>query len=345
MGKNKTPAPDPRIAEAAMNQSRLGGEYLDWMKKQAAITNGWAQQAHNRYENKFIPVENKFIRQAEDWDSPERMAQRVDQSRAAAARGIATGQAMQERNMASMGVNPKSGAAAALSASTGLQSGLALAGAENTATRDVRAEADARQAAVINMGHGLAVTPTQGMSMSQGAMSSGFQGAQAGLQGQGQLLQQNYQNQLSAAQMVNQQSSDLWGGIGGIVGLAFGSDENTKTKIKAPGRSLLDAVDNMPVKDWTYKEGAGDGGRHIGTMSQDFKAQTGMGDGKTINVIDAIGTVMGAVQELSAKVKTIQGGKGLPAESKTSAKPAATRPAPRKTSPGRGLPQEMKMAA
>ena len=60
----------------------------------------------------------------------------------------------------------------------------------------------------------------------------------------------------------------------------------------------------MPVDEWQYKRGVADGGkqRHVGPYAEDFKRETGKGDGKTIPVVDAIGTTMGAVKELSAKV-------------------------------------------
>ncbi|PWB90923.1 hypothetical protein C5688_08655 [Methylocystis sp. MitZ-2018] len=48
--------------------------------------------------------------------------------------------------------------------------------------------------------------------------------------------------------------------------------------------------------------GVEDEGAHIGTYAQDFQRETGLGDGKSINVIDAIGVAMGAIKELSAKV-------------------------------------------
>lgn len=69
----------------------------------------------------------------------------------------------------------------------------------------------------------------------------------------------------------------------------------------------------MPVEEWRYKPDApmGDGGaaKHVGPMAQDFQKATGKGDGTTINVVDAIGTTLGAVQELDAKVDKLARGK------------------------------------
>ncbi|CAJ0860523.1 hypothetical protein AMST5_01310 [freshwater sediment metagenome] len=64
----------------------------------------------------------------------------------------------------------------------------------------------------------------------------------------------------------------------------------------------------MPVEAWKYKEGEGDGGEHVGVMAQDFKRETGLGDGKSIHVVDALGVAMGAIQELAEKVESLKGG-------------------------------------
>jgi hypothetical protein len=49
-------------------------------------------------------------------------------------------------------------------------------------------------------------------------------------------------------------------------------------------------------------------------MAQDFKRETGLGDGKNIHVVDALGVAMGAIQELAEKVDRVT-------ESKTAARP------------------------
>lgn len=314
MGKKSAPAPDPRIGDAAMASAANGKDYLDFMKNQASVTNGWATEDRKRYQDTFVPLQDQFIKDAQEWDSPAREAARVDQNRAAVSGNIATAQGMQQRQMAAMGVSPNSGRAAAVSATTGVQTGLALAGAENTAMHDVRAEADARKAQAINMGSGLAINPAQSMGISNGAASAGFQGNGQGLGQQGQMLNGQYQNEMQQWQANQSASAGLFSGIGSLVGLAFGSDKNIKKDMKKPGRSLLEAVDAMPIEEWTYKDGKGDGGSHVGTYAQDFKKHTGMGDGKTINVIDAIGTAMGAIQELSAKVNSMTKGRSLPAD-------------------------------
>ena len=72
---------------------------------------------------------------------------------------------------------------------------------------------------------------------------------------------------------------------------------------------MLDALKRMPVEAWKYKAGEGDGGEHVGAYAQDFKKATGLGDGESINVIDALGVTMGAVKELAETVDGMGGRK------------------------------------
>ena len=126
----------------------------------------------------------------------------------------------------------------------------------------------------------------------------------------GSLLNQQYQNQLAQWD----RESEMWGGIaagaGQLLGAAFFSSKDAKTD-KKPSKGNLEAVENMPVEEWTYRDGIADEGRHVGPYAEDFAKETGVGDGKSINVIDAIGVTMGAVKELSNKVDRIAAQRGV----------------------------------
>jgi hypothetical protein len=123
----------------------------------------------------------------------------------------------------------------------------------------------------------------------------------------------SYNAQLQSYNQRQQQNNSMWSGIGSIVGslgsAAFGlSDKRAKTNIK-PADSILSRVEKIPVKSWQYKPGAvpGDNGeRHVGPMAQDFKGFFGLGDGKTINTIDAAGVNMAATQQLARKVNKLE---------------------------------------
>jgi len=309
--KSKAPAIDPRIGDAAMLSAQTGQDYLAYMKNQAAVSNGWATEDRTRHKSVFEPLEDAYIAKAKTWASPENMAARVNMAASGVQQQIDSANAQRERSLAAMGVDPRSGRALAGGRSIAVQEGLAKAGAINNERRAVRAEADVREANAINLGAGGQVNPATSLGLSNSAASGGFGGAMGGYGQQGNLLQAQYDARMRTYQANQDQNNSLMGGIGSIIGLAFPSDKKIKTDIKKPGRSLLKAVEKMPVEEWSYKDGQGDGQRHVGTYAQDFKKQTGHGDGRSINVIDAIGTTMGAIKELSAKVDKIAKGRSV----------------------------------
>lgn len=67
---------------------------------------------------------------------------------------------------------------------------------------------------------------------------------------------------------------------------------------------ILDAIRELPVYEWRYK-GAPD--KHIGPMAEDFLATFGLGsDPDSIQVVDAVGTLMAATQALARKVERLE---------------------------------------
>ncbi|TXH48673.1 MAG: tail fiber domain-containing protein [Desulfurellales bacterium] len=121
----------------------------------------------------------------------------------------------------------------------------------------------------------------------------------------------SYNAQLQAYNQRQQQNNSMWSGIGSIVGSlgsALLSDKNKKQNVK-PANSILKGVEKIPVKSWEYKPGVvpGDSGqRHVGPMAQDFKGFFGLGDGKSIPVVDAVGVNMAATQQLAKKVRKLE---------------------------------------
>lgn len=310
-GKSKAPSADPRIGEAAMLSAKTGQDYLSFMRDQAKVTNQWADEDRSRYKDTFEPLEDQYIRDAEAHDSQERMGQRVSTARVDAKLMGQQAQDAAQRQQAAMGVTPNAGRSLALGQTARMQTGLMALGAGNQARREVRAEADNMRANAINLGKGMAVNPGTSMGLSNGAMSSGFSGAMAGYGQQGSLLNTQYQQKMQSYQANQDQAAGLFGAAGTVIGML--SDKDAKTERKKPGRSLLKAVENMPVEEWRYKKGQGDEGRHVGTYAQDFQRETGKGDGRSIPIVDAIGTTMGAIKELSAKVDMLAKGRRLAA--------------------------------
>ncbi|MES0339847.1 MAG: hypothetical protein ABUK15_07310 [Anaerolineales bacterium] len=85
--------------------------------------------------------------------------------------------------------------------------------------------------------------------------------------------------------------------VAGGVGSILGSSRDWKdTQGPVDGKEILEALQSLPIDMWTYK---GDDADHIGTYAEDFRDAFGVGDGKHIAVIDAIGVLMAAVKELA----------------------------------------------
>ena len=315
-GGGGAPKPDPQIGKAALETAETGRQYLAWMQDQAAITNDWATQDRRRQQNVFVPLENEYIREARNYDSPERRQAAVNEAVADVRSQSALARGQQQRQMSAMGVNPASGRFRAASRSQATSEALAAAGAANVARRQVEQTAEGKMANAINLGKGLAVNPATSMELSNGAASSGFQGAMRGTQAQGDMLNSQYQNQLSAYNAQQQSMAGFGQALGMLGGAWIMSSEKVKEN-KRPVHGVLDAVKQLRVEKWQYKPGEGDGGEHIGPYAEEFTAKTGLGDGKGISIIDALGVNMGATKELSAqvdelaaKVDQIAGAKG-----------------------------------
>lgn len=308
------PKPDKNIGVAAMKSAETGEAMLNWMKGQAEITNSWAAQDRARYQDTFVPLQDQFIADAKGYDTPERRA-----SEAAAAGGDVMLQGRiaadgRRRQAMAMGINPASGRFMNAEAKAGTDVALAASGAGNLARRNVENTGRGLIANAINLGQGSAVNPGTSMGLSNGAASSGFGGAMQGYGQQGQLLNADFSNRMQAWQANQGAIGSLGGALGSVAGLIFGSSKDIKHD-KKPATGNLEAVESMPVEQWTYNAGEGDGGTHVGPYAEDFQATTGRGDGKTINVIDAIGVTMGAVKELAGKVDKLASmmPRGLPA--------------------------------
>lgn len=301
MGGGGAPDPDPNIGRAALKSAETGQLMLQFMRGQADITNQWAAEDRARYKNKFLPIQDAFIQDAITYDTPERRAQ---EAAAAGADVQLQGRIAADgrRRMArAMGIDPSSGRFLNAEAKAGKDLALASAGAGNLARRNVEQTGRGLVANAINLGQGMAVNPGTSMGLSNGAGQAGYGGAMQGYNQQGNLLNMDYQARLQAWQANQSALGSLGGAIGSLAGLIFGSSKKIKHD-KKPSTGNLEKLEAMPIDEWTYNEGHGDGGRHIGPYAEDFAAATGKGDGKTINVIDAIGVTMGAVKEVSQKV-------------------------------------------
>ena len=74
---------------------------------------------------------------------------------------------------------------------------------------------------------------------------------------------------------------------------------------KRPAEPVLDKVKTLSVQRWNYKPGRGDGKEHIGPYAEDWSERFG-GSLNEISLLDCVGVLLKAVQELAAKVDELQ---------------------------------------
>lgn len=95
-------------------------------------------------------------------------------------------------------------------------------------------------------------------------------------------------------------------GFGAALGGLIFSSEEFKEDF-GPASVILDALDELEIKSWRYKPEVGLGtDKHVGPMAEDFYEIFGLGNGKVIPTVDAVGVTMQSVKELSRKVKLIE---------------------------------------
>lgn len=365
-GGGGAPDPDPRIGEAALKNAELGRQWLDFARVESADAkerqkildslttrigeeqletqgraNDWSKDDRERWEKVFRPLEDRVVESAETWDSDDRQAQVAAEAKADVLSNAGQQREATQRNMASMGIDPRSGRYAGVDRAAEQGTALAAAGAQNNARKQVRNQGVAMRADAANMGRGLPSQAAQGASLgltagnsalagqrgtnaaagqSSQIMNQGFSGAMQGNSSMMQGLNQQYGNELQAwsanRQAASQESAGLFGGLGQAVGtgasLYMMSSKDAKTDKAPVDGSALEAVKGMPVESWRYKDGIEDGGQqeHIGPYAEDFQQATGKGDGQKIPLQDMMGLQLKAIQELGIKVDKLEGKKG-----------------------------------
>lgn len=156
------------------------------------------------------------------------------------------------------------------------------------------------------------------LSEIQGLMGGGYSpptntpsGAAAGVNFSGN-ANSAYQDQLNAYNTKQGQQASTASTLGSLAGsmLLKCTMEAKDISSGLDADFMAEAVMHMPLAVWSYKEGmAPDGmGRedHVGPMAEHFQQLTGLGDGKTINVIDAFGVLFGALQSALQRIEILE---------------------------------------
>lgn len=328
----------PLREQAAAKAMEVSDAQLGSMRQNDAISKDY----WNYQQSTFRPMEQSIVDAAQNYDTEARSEQKAGQAMADVEQQLAAAQGQQTRQLTRMGVNPNGGKFAAMSNQMTMAGALGKASAATKAREGVELQGYARKMDAANLGRNLAsnqatsagvalnagnsAANTGGMALSQAqnATNQAAQGFNTAIQGNNSAG--NIYGQV--AQMEGKDSG-LMGALGGVAGQFAGSkagstmiagwfsDKNAKKNVKPiSDEQALQAVEKTPVSEWTYKDGEGDGGTHIGPMAQHVRATMGeqaAPGGKQIDPITMNGINMAAIAALSRKVDKLAKAKGAKA--------------------------------
>lgn len=268
-GSAPAPAPDPNIGGAAMANVELGKDWLAFSKEQFALgnerqavtdalntkvieqqlqsqdeANTWGREDRTRTKEVFQPVEDSFVKTANEYDTPEKQAAAAAAAKADVQSNAAVQQQTGQRQMASMGISPLSGRFAGVTRTQDTNTALASAGAQNNARQIVRDKGLALKADAVNMGKGLAsstaaaygigtnagnsavannASANQSFNQNGQVMAQGMSGAIGANNSAGSMLNQLYGNQLNAWSAQQQANATSSAGTGQMIGTIAGA--------------------------------------------------------------------------------------------------------------------------
>jgi hypothetical protein len=192
--------------QAALEQSKLSREQLDWAKEVYAETaperaeaaaranavsdaqlaatqqqTAIAADAYKDYTTTYRPLEQEIVAEAQGYDTPERRAAEAAAAGADVQTQVDAQRAATMREMQRAGVNPASGKIMALQGSMDLGAAKAKAGAANTAVRQIETIGAAKKADAANLGRNIASSQATNASLALQQGNSSVANAGAGL--------------------------------------------------------------------------------------------------------------------------------------------------------------------
>lgn len=289
-----------------------------------------AQDMWSRYKSVFQPVEDQVVKDAAGYDSPEQMARVRQEAAGNANSAFDVAQASRNVQLTRMGVNPNSGRFVDPTANA-IQRVGATADSMNRATADRADRAIALRQGVASFGMNVASAGDRAREIALAATGAGT-GAMNAAGGVASAIRTapaawtnaatsafsggagalNAQQNATTSETVAQNNARL--GLMNGLGTMFSSKKAKDRHAGVSESEVVKKIKSMPVDRWSYKkeilpDAAKDGSQnqHIGPYAEDFKRRFGVGDGKTISVIDAIGVGFAAMKGLAKKVEALEG--------------------------------------
>jgi hypothetical protein len=261
-------------ADAQAQAKPINEAQLKNMQQQYDI----AQQSWDRYNQTFVPLEDKYIATAQGWDTPEAEQNAAAQAQTAVAQQVDQARAASARNLQAYGVDPGAARYASLDIGTRTAGAAAEAGAGNQAINQRQMEGlqllqnaagmgrnltpQAIQAGQAGNATGSGVISNTNAITNTGAntMGTGLQWGQMGL-GYGQLGNQSIQgigNTFGTLYKAQTEAADAeTAGLYGLAGATVGAVSNlARPKLFAEGGAVPTgasptqgiAVDDVPAR-------------------------------------------------------------------------------------------------
>lgn len=136
----------------AMESENSGRAYEQMYGAEANRQNGFSAEEMDRYKSTFRPIQDRIASDAMSWDSAERLESEAGKAKADITANAAQQRDAQQRQMASMGVNPNSGRFAGVERATDTLTALGAAGAQNASRDNVRAQGIAMRSDASQLG-------------------------------------------------------------------------------------------------------------------------------------------------------------------------------------------------
>lgn len=215
-----------------------------------------AEEDRTRWENQFRPVEDEFVRRAQDFASPERMELERGRAQASVAQQFDQARDAATRRLESFGIDPTATRYAALDLGMRAQQAAAQAAAGNQAAMATEAMGNQMMGSAIQLGRqsigqglgmqgvanasGAGAANTALATTASGANTMGTAVQYAGLGNNalgmaGNMMNMGYQNQLAAYKTDQEASS----GLGSALGLVGGLIGSAKTAGGAAGLGIF----------------------------------------------------------------------------------------------------------
>lgn len=295
---------------------------------------GRSDQQWSHYTENFMPLEKKLAEDAMNYDSEAETNRRTGRAAATVQSQADAAGEQSARRMASMGISPTSGRTQQSMTDQGNQTALAKAGAINQERNNTKMAGIAMRQGAANLGRGITGTSAQqaGIGLAGGQAATGTMGAQTGQMagalapaaslyqgaagaygGAAQSGLNRFNSQMASNQAEANSTGSFIGSVIGGVAMMAGSSEKTKTNVKdVDDAKAMESMREVPVAEWDYKQGEGDGGHHVGPMAEDMQAAAGDGvapGGKQIDMISSLGMQHAAVRDLDKRLMQLESGK------------------------------------